>query len=394
VTSADEGFRGPAPEPFHRLVAEAIEGDRDALKRVFESDGLDEWARRHRMSPALFVAARDRGFGGQAIDDFQDSYVLSAARWVLFRAVLSRIGEVLDSVDVHWIPLKGLDTAERFYPRPDLRPMSDLDVLVPIEQLKVAMDALEGSGCSFPSTRLLEKYRREEGYNWHSRAFHDVSLELHYRLWGTVPSSLVEACWNSAVSSPDLGRQGFRLALPMAFIVSAEHSWVHAGRPQFIYWWELKLIADRLEGAAEVVEAAREHGLQFPVGLAAEYVGRLWDHKLCLEIGQRLLKDIRAPERVALGRVRRRGIDAMTLEQLYVTMLLSRRPSRMGWKSVFRRVWPHPGIVESSTPSDLSWWRRRMIATATKLGMGSIIRNSEFGIRNADHPPQRIRNEE
>jgi hypothetical protein len=357
------------------MVAAAIEGDRDALKGVFENDSLDEWARSNRMCPALFVAARDQGLGGQAVDDCQDSYVLSAARWVLFRAVLARVGEVLDSVDVRWIPLKGLDTAERFYPRPDLRPMSDLDVLVPAEQLEVAMDALEGNGCSFPSTRLLERYQREEGYNWHSRAFHDVSLELHYRLWGTVPNSLVEACWNTAIPSPDLGRQGFRLSPPMAFVVAAEHSWIHAGRPQFIYWWELKLIADRLEDAAEVVGISREHGLQFPVGLAAEYVGRLWDHELCLEVGRTLLDDIRAPERIALGRVRRRGIDAMTLEQLYVAMLLSRRPSRMGWKSVFRRVWPHAGIVEETTPEELAWWRRRVMATASNLGLARRMRN-------------------
>jgi len=370
------------------MVAAAIEGDRDALKKVLEDDSFDDWARRHRMAAAIFVEARDQGVRGQAVDGCQDSYMLTAARWTLFRAVLSRIGEVLDSVDVRWIPLKGLDTAERFFPRQDLRPMSDLDVLVPASQLQQAMNALEGNGCSFPATPLLERYQREEGYNWHGRAFHDVSLELHYRLWGTVPESMVDACWDSAVASPDLGTQGFRLAEPMAFLVSAVHSWIHAGRPQFIYWWEMKLIADRLLDASDVVDAAREQGLQFPVGIAAEYVGRLWDHELCLDVARILLKDIRWPERVALGRVRRHGIDAMTLEQLYVAMLFSRRPSRMGWRSVFRRVWPHPGVVESSTPSDLSWWRRRVIATATNLGMGRIIRNSEFGIRNVDQPPE------
>ena len=79
----------------------------------------------------------------------------------------------------------------------------------------------------------------------------------------------------------------------MAFLVSAVHSWIHAGRPQFIYWWEMKLIADRLGSADEVAAIAREHGLQFPVGVAAEYVGRLWDHELCLELGRTLLADIR-----------------------------------------------------------------------------------------------------
>ncbi len=354
------------------MVAAAIEGDRDALTNVLDDDRLDEWVRRHRMGPTIFVVARDQGIGGQAVDSCQDVYVLAAGRWALFRAVLSRVGEVLDSADVRWIPLKGLDTAERFFPRPDLRPMSDLDVLVPAAQLQQAMNALEGNGCSFPSTPLMERYQREEGYNWHSRAFHDVSLELHYRLWGTVPDSLVEACWDSAVPSPDLGRKGYRLAKPMAFLVSAIHSWIHAGPPQFIYWWEMKLIADQLEGAGDVVDAAREQGLQFPVGLAAEYVGRLWDHELCLEVGRRLLDDIRLPERVALGRVRRRGIESMTLELLYVALLLSRRPSRMGWKSVWRRVWPHAGIVESTTPADLSWWRRRSLATMRNL---RLIRN-------------------
>ena len=103
---------------------------------------------------------------------------------------------------------------------------------------------------------------------------------------------------------------------------------------------------------------------------------------LRLELGRTLLNDIRLPERVALRRVRRKGIDFMTLELLYVARLFSRRPSRMGWKSVLRRVWPHAGIVEDTTSADLAWWRRRVVATANNLGVAKKfgIRNSEFGI--------------
>jgi len=179
---------------------------------------------------------------------------------------------------------------------------------------------------------------------------------------------MVEGCWRSAVLSPDLGRRGFRLEPAMAFLVCAVHSWIHAGQPQFIYWWELKLIADRLAGAGDVVAFAREHGLQFPVGLVAEYVGRLWHHELCLGLARELLEDIRLPEQCALGRVRRLGIESMTLELLYIARLMARRPSRMGWKSVFRRVWPHPGIVEDTTPPGFPWWRRRGLATLRNLG--------------------------
>jgi hypothetical protein len=47
----------------------------------------------------------------------------------------------------------------------------------------------------------------------------------------------------------------------------------------------------------------------------------------------------------------------------------------MGWRPVFRRVWPHAGIVESTTPEDLAWWRRRVLAAAYNVGLARKIRN-------------------
>ena len=360
---------GPVPLPIHSSVASALEGDRDALTTVLEDDGLEHWIAHHRMGPALFVAAHDLGVEGPSVDLCHEAYLAAAARWLRLRAVLTRVGGALDSAEVPWIPLKGLDTAERFFPRPELRPTSDLDVMVPGASLERAKQALEAGGWAFPSTPLLDRYQRDEGYNWHGRASHGESLELHYRLWGMVPDSTVEACWRTAVPAPDLGRLAHRLEPSMAFIVSAVHSWVHVGRPQFIYWWEMKLIADRLEDGHEVAAAAREHGFELPVGLAAAYVGSLWEHPLCKELGEDLLAHLRLPERVALRSARRRGMEAMTLERLYLTRLLARRPSRMGWKSVFRRFWPHPGIVEQTTTgSELAWWRRRVLAMLRNFG--------------------------
>jgi hypothetical protein len=362
-------FRGPPPSSFHRMVAAAVEGDRDALTLLLGDERLDDLAGRHRMGAALFVGAKKLGLEGPAVDRCHAICLATAAQWMRLQAVLARAGSALDAADVPWMPLKGLDTAERFFPRPELRLSSDIDVLVPAGRLDEAMGALERAGWAFDSTPLLAAYQRDEGYNWRARGPHGESLELHYRLWGMVPDSVVEGCWQSAVASPDLGTRGFRLAPPMAFLISSVHSWIHAGEPQFIYWWEIKLIADRLGSGDEVAAAARQHGLQFPVGLAAEWVGRLWDHELCLGLARRLLDDIRLPERVALGRVRRRGIESMTLELLYIARLLAGRPSRMGWRSVLRRVWPHAGTVESTTPPGLPWWRRRIVATSRNLGL-------------------------
>lgn len=368
MSGDDALFSGPPPSSFERAVAAAVEGDEAALAVVLADDRLDDWVGRHRMGAALFVAARAAGIEGPAVDGCRAICMATAVQWMRLRAALSGVGSALDAADIRWLPLKGLDTAERFFPRPELRLSSDIDLLVPGEQVDEARQVLEAAGCTFPSTPRLAAYQRAEGYNWHGQGPEGASLELHYRLWGMVPDSVIEECWSSAVPARDLGRRGFRLAPAMAFLVSAVHSWIHLGRPQFIYWWEMKLIADRIGSPSEVAVLAREHGLQFPVGLAAEYVGRLWDHEFCLALGRVLLDEIRLPERLALGRVRRRGIDAMTLELLYVSRLLARRPSRMGMRSVFRRVWPHPGIVESTTPAGLAWWRRRAAATRRNLG--------------------------
>ena len=370
---------GPAPPAIHSKVAAALDGDRDALTAVLEDEGLESWITFHRMGPALFVAAHDLGVEGPAVERCHEACLIAAGRWIRLRAVLSRVGAALDSSEIPWIPFKGLDTAERFFPRPELRPTSDLDVMVPAGLLEPAMRALEGDGWAFPATPLLERYQRDEGYNWHGRAAFDESLELHFRLWGMVPDSIVEACWRTAVPAPELGRFGCRLEPSMAFVVSAVHSWVHAGRPQFIYWWEMKLIADQLEESGAIAHLAREHGFELPVGLAAEYVGRLWDQPLCAELGANLLADLRLPERVTLRTVRRLGIDALTLERLYLTRLFARRPSRMGWKSLFRRIWPHPGVVEKTTGSELAWWRRRGLATLRNLGI-----TRRWGMRTED----------
>lgn len=321
------------------------------------------------MGPALFCAARDMGVEGPAVDFFDALYMATAAQWVRLSSTLAQVGSGLDAANIPWIPFKGLDTADRFFPQPELRLSSDLDVLVPVDLMDRAVEVLSKSGWDFRSTPLLADYQREEGYARQARGPHGVGLELHYRLWGMAPQSLVEACWNSAEAATDLGRSARRLSPPMAFVVSAVHSWIHAKQPQFIYWWELRLIADQLSGPDEVAAFAREHGLQLPVGLAAQYVGVLWQHESCLDLGRVLLDDLRWPERAALGRVRRRGIEALTLEVLTLSRLFARRPSRMGWKSIYRRVWPHAGTVEDSTPVDLAWWRRRLMATAENLGL-------------------------
>jgi len=384
VSVAGHVWLAPPAHPVHLCLAKAVGGDAAALRALLtDLDALHVFTM-HRIGPALYAAAHRLGLTGEIVEHCHGAFVGEAGRWLFFREGLARVGAALEGAGVSWMPFKGIDTAERFFPRPELRPMSDIDVLVPSAMLGDAVRALEGDGWTFPATPLLERYQREEGYNWSPRSAHGGNLELHYRLWGSVPESLTEACWKTAVADPEFGEHAFRLAPEMAFVVSAVHSWKRGNQIRMLDLWELKLIADRLENAEGVVAAAREHGLQLAVGLVADYAGQLWDHPVCEEVGRSLLSQLRLAERMALRRVRRRGIDAMTLERLTFTRLLARRPSRLGWKLVLRRVWPHPGDVEQTTPGELPWWRRRAMAAWAGIGMRG---KSTQRRRGAEPPP-------
>ena len=140
--------------PFHRMVASAIEGDREALTSVLKDERLDEGVGYHRMGAALFVAAKELGLEGPAVDRCHAICVATAVQWMGLRAALAKAGEALDAADVPWVPLKGLDTAERFFPRPELRLSSDIDVIVPVGRLDDAMRALSAAGWVFNSTPL------------------------------------------------------------------------------------------------------------------------------------------------------------------------------------------------------------------------------------------------
>ena len=87
-------FRGPEPRRFHRLVAAAVEGDREALIGVLDDEHLEEWVLHHRMAPALFVAANDLDIEGPGVEHCRAVYQATAMRWTRLRAVLSRIGRL------------------------------------------------------------------------------------------------------------------------------------------------------------------------------------------------------------------------------------------------------------------------------------------------------------
>ncbi len=114
--------------------------------------GLIETSMTHGLGPMLFWSLKSSGFnpvsmdGGQAITE---SYYQSAVFEVLYEDSIRTITQALSSAGIPVILLKGAVLARTVYPQSGLRPIGDLDFLVPYAQVEAALDVLLNLGYKF-----------------------------------------------------------------------------------------------------------------------------------------------------------------------------------------------------------------------------------------------------
>ncbi len=133
-------------------------------------------AEREGLLPLVFAAAPRPPLVEQGLlrrRAVERLYARRAATYLEARTSLARLlgGEPV-------VLLKGSDYAHRLYPSPELRPMADIDLLVPRERIDAVCERLVGAGCvrRFPggaSTRLA---------SYHERVFllGEIPVEVHH----------------------------------------------------------------------------------------------------------------------------------------------------------------------------------------------------------------------
>ena len=339
-----------------RRMAAALAGDADALAALAADPDAAELARIHRVGPALALRARRLGIGGPAAESWRRGLIAVTAHRLHVEDRLRGVGIALGQAGVPWLPLKGCDLGARVYRNPEERPVGDIDVLVPRAELPRVQEALRGAGWrGLAEGPRMERYLRDEGYAWQAEDASGLLLEVHVRLWGIVPAGLGAALLAAAVPDPGLGTSGRRLPLAHAWLVAAVHTWLNPPPRPLLAWWDLERIAAAEPGMAnEAARLAEEWDLQLPAGLAAAQAAQLWPSPPNRAIADRLLGGLRPLERLAA----RQG-EAVGLKSIVLARLLSGRASRAGWRSLPRRIWAHPGIVEQDTPAGWSWPARR-----------------------------------
>jgi hypothetical protein len=187
------------------------------------------------------------------------------ARHVVMSRDLATLLRALSREGIPVIPLKGAFLAEAVYPHPAVRPMSDVDVLVPpADRLRVD-ELLRGLG-----------YRRgTDAHSWAFDVTYDTAtfydgpggarVDVHWRLindpryaWNHAEA---EAVWDRAVPVTLAGEPALALAPEDLVLSLAAHLAIHHGLSGLLWYWDLKLVLDRwaatLDGDALVMRAER-----------------------------------------------------------------------------------------------------------------------------------------
>jgi hypothetical protein len=268
--------------------------------------------------------------------------------------------------------VKGLGLSPHVYAGWEERPTGDIDVLVAapdFERARTALRAVGWAEAEPDATGEDEAFLLDEGYNWKAVDAAGAALELHFRLWGCAPEGLGAAVLTRAAPDPGAGTTARRLRLADAYVLAAVHWWTTPAVRPLGFLWDLRRIAAAGDArfAADVLAQVQRWGLPLFVAPLAAAVAALWDDAPNRAIAAGARPGLRRPEQIALRRIEREGVERAGLEVVSLARLLAGRRSRMGWKAVWRQVWPHPAVLRQKTPGEWGWARRRAWFAARRL---------------------------
>ena len=186
----------PFPDPAtDRLLCILRGGFDESMAALSEEKWREvlEAARRHGVGPLMFHAIRktgaDRRVPPSILTSLRQSYLSAAVSNARRFHFLSEIAAAFRVRSIPLILLKGAHLAQFVYPNAGLRPMSDLDLLVPAADLARAADCLFELGYGFRDYETGRIEPKKSGHypipsdQMHFRALHHrtagTMVELH-----------------------------------------------------------------------------------------------------------------------------------------------------------------------------------------------------------------------
>ncbi len=166
--------------------------DKPNWEEMLPSDdpGWRAWLRRaNRHGLAGLIYWEWRQSPPQLVPDFilaelKQSYLATLARNTILLNELQRILQIIGAQDIKVVLLKGAVFARTLYEDIGMRPMSDLDILLPEEKIKNGVALLLANGYEEPVLLQREMMKKEVAHDIHLRQVDPphVDVEVHWRL--------------------------------------------------------------------------------------------------------------------------------------------------------------------------------------------------------------------
>jgi hypothetical protein len=161
---------------------------RGALANVGSWATLVADAEEHGLEPLLLAHAREHGI--DLPHEMETRLKVRCMQHAHAAAVRTRaIAKVLDALDADGIPaliLKGGALAHLVYPSPALRPMRDIDLLVPVDRATAAWESLRRAGLSPAGKRQPDGYHHLQELAWTADGA-TMTVEIHKEMLRATP---------------------------------------------------------------------------------------------------------------------------------------------------------------------------------------------------------------
>lgn len=141
----------------------------------------------HGVGPYLWWELREAHIDAAILEPLKWAFWQNAARALRYELAQANVQAALADAHIPLLWLKGGALAHTVYPKSSLRPMADLDLLVPYERREFALEAVQGLGYDFVVPQSSIQPLNEDGIyqkltHHYVLSSDGVLLELHYHL--------------------------------------------------------------------------------------------------------------------------------------------------------------------------------------------------------------------
>lgn len=285
----------PSPTTKQALTPDAAREVLTQLSRLAlagQSDGLAEAlaaapapavlaaeAERHGLAPIFHAFTRRRAaeLPPEMAARLGASYRQNKARGIILLDEAARLSTALEERGVPCIPLKGAALAEDLYGDPTLRPMTDVDLLIPHDAIPVAREVMLAAGYEEEEGDLREDFQEEfrsEISYFRARPL-PCRVEVH---WSLLNFGGQEAWTAEAIRRSVMTPRGRRMSDEDTLLYLAAHAAYHHQNDRLIWEFDVALLLQSRAAAMDEAvtgDLAQRHRLLMPFRWALETGERL-----------------------------------------------------------------------------------------------------------------------